>query len=119
MSNIRLEVSTFAKKGYTKTTYRIKGNLTSANALELKRNMEEWFSNESSECVIDLFDTRELDVVGINLLVKLRMVARKNNMIFYVKSPYINGLVEAFEQTKMTIPLNVVYSIRNTMRVAS
>ncbi len=118
MNNLNVVTQKFNQNGYTKFTYTFEGDLVSKNALQLKNNVSKWFNTHITECVIDLNNTEKMDIVGINILVKLRMLAMKNNIRFSINAPYRKEIVEQFEHTKLAKPLNVLYRVENVARVA-
>lgn len=119
MNNLSILTSTFSNNGYTKNTYKVRGSMTSNDALKLKNTINKWFNADADECVIDLSEATALDVVGVNLLVKMKIITCNSDTIFYVKAPYRSEIVDVLEQTKMKLLLNVILDIRNTIKLAS
>ncbi len=94
---------------YNKVVYNLNGSLASRQALELKKDITQWYNESATEYVIDLSGTTELDIVGINCLVKMKIIADEKNIRFSIRAPYSKNIVSQFENTKMEKALNVNY----------
>ncbi len=118
MNHVNVRTEQFRQGEFRKNTYLISGSFSGKGALELKKSIDDWFDYNVTECQIDLSEVSGMDIIGINVLVRLKMMAQRYNIRFSVSSPYKKEIVETFEHTKLNGPLNVVFKIENVARVA-
>ncbi len=116
MENLKLNSQLIVQGTFTKKIYSFKGAMKSTSALLMKKNIQNWFDTSVSECVLNLKNINELDIVGINLLVQLKMIARRHGIRFMIQASYKKEIVETFNDTGMKEILGVTYRIENVAR---
>ncbi len=94
---------------------KINGALTSENVLDFPKDMAIMFVPKPFKVLVDLTNVENIDIVGINFLVKLRMMSLNMGVPFAVKAPYRDNIVDHFEKTKLDRVLNVEYIIERSL----
>ncbi len=107
MENLLTQFDEFTLKNSKVSHWTLQGSFCSLNALNFKSHINNYQFDKTDFIIMDLTKVKEIDVVAINTLVKLKMHSFVNKIKFKVIVNLDENILSYFKKTKMLDILNV------------